>query len=138
MSVVQQCRYNHAPVKTNIGVYPMDTSPDWQLFQLNDLVSKTEKGKLSMREFLRTPSLSCSIYHVPAGSDEMSKAHEEDELYVILEGKGSLRVEDTVHQVSEGTLMYVHAACDHAYFDVEESITALVFFGAPLKKLAKS
>lgn len=109
---------------------------DWQLFQLPELVAGLEKGKLSMNEFLRTPSLSCSMYHVPAGSDEMSKAHEEDELYVVLEGKGRLRVGDTVHEVCKGTLMYVHAACDHAYFDVEESITALVFFGAPLKKAA--
>ena len=113
----------------------MSKMQDWQVFQLSDLIKDVEKGKLSMSEFLRTPSLSCSIYHVPAGSDEMSKAHEEDELYLILEGKGQLRIEDTVHSVQQGTLMYVHAACDHSYFDVEESITALVFFGAPLKKL---
>lgn len=116
----------------------MTKIPDWQLFNLGDLVEKTEKGKLSMTEFLRTPSLSCSIYHVPAGSNEMSKAHEEDELYLILAGKGHLRIEDTVHEVSKGTLMYVHAACDHSYFDIEEDITAMVFFGAPLKKVARN
>jgi len=113
----------------------MSNQPDWQVFQLADLISKTEKGKLSISEFLRTPSLSCSIYHLPAGSDEMSKAHEEDELYLIIEGKGCLRIEDTVHHVERGTLMYVHAACDHSYFDVEENITALVFFGAAMGNL---
>ena len=116
----------------------MSKAQDWQVFQLSDLIKTVEKEKLSMQEFLRTPSLSCSIYHVPTGSDEMSKAHEEDELYLILEGKARLRVEDTVHDVKQGTLMYVHAACDHSYFDVEESITALVFFGASLKKLKHS
>lgn len=116
----------------------MSKDQDWQVFHLSDLVKTVEKDRLSMSEFLRTPSLSCSIYHVPAGSDEMSKAHEEDELYLILEGRAQLRVEDTVHHVEQGTLMYVHAACDHSYFDVEESITALVFFGASLKKLKKT
>ena len=110
---------------------------DWQVFQLTDLVDTVEQNRLSIKEFLRTPSLSCAIYHVPAGSDELSKAHEEDELYLILEGRASLRIEDTVHKVEKGTLMYVHAACDHSYFDVEEGITALVFFGAPLKKLKR-
>ena len=110
---------------------------DWQVFQLTDLMDTVEQDHLSIKEFLRTPSLSCAIYHVPAGSDELSKAHEEDELYLILEGRASLRIEDTVHKVEKGTLMYVHAACDHSYFDVEESITALVFFGAPLKKLKR-
>lgn len=113
----------------------MDKAPDWQLFKLSELMARTGRGKVSIQEFLRTPSLSCAMYHVPAGSDEMAKAHEEDELYLILEGEGRLRIEDTVHEVSKGTLMYVHAACDHAYFDVDESITAIVFFGAPLKKL---
>ncbi len=113
----------------------MGKASDWQVFQLDELIQTVEQGTVSMKEFLRTPSLSCSIYHVPAGSNEMAKAHEEDELYLILEGRGHLRVEDSVHEVSRGTLMYVHAACDHTYFDIEESLTALVFFGAPLKKL---
>ncbi len=107
----------------------------WRLFELSDLIGGVDKGKLSLREFLRTPSLSCSIYHVPAGSNEMSKAHEEDELYLILEGKGHLRIGDEVQEVSRGTLMYVQAACDHTYFDISESITALVFFGAPIRRL---
>ncbi len=115
----------------------MGKESDWQVFHLDELVESVEQGTVSMQEFLRTPSLSCSIYHVPAGSNEMSKAHEEDELYLILEGRGHLRVEDSVHEVTRGTLMYVHAACDHTYFDIEESITALVFFGGPLQKLRK-
>ena len=112
----------------------MEKAPDWQLFKLSELMAQSPRDKVSIQEFLRTPSLSCAMYHVPAGSDEMSKAHEEDELYLILEGRGRLRIEDTVHEVSAGTLMYVHAACDHAYFDVEESIVAMVFFGAPMRK----
>ena len=108
----------------------MADTPDWQLFQLSELIAQTQSGALSMKEFLRTPSLSCSIYHVPAGSDEMSKSHEEDELYLILEGKGELRINDDVHPVEQGTIMYVHAACDHSYVNIEESITALVFFGS--------
>ncbi|MCK9469670.1 MAG: cupin domain-containing protein [Porticoccaceae bacterium] len=112
----------------------MDKTVDWQIFQLPELISRVRKGTVSLDEFLRTPSLSCAIYHVPAGSNEMSKAHEEDELYVVLEGKGRLRVGDTVHEVSPGTMMYVHAACDHSYFDVEEDITTLVMFGAVPKR----
>lgn len=30
-------------------------------------------------------------------------------------------------------MMYVHAACDHTFFDVEEDLTVLVFFGAPVR-----
>jgi mannose-6-phosphate isomerase-like protein (cupin superfamily) len=107
----------------------------WLVFQLRDLLAKVEKGSLSFREFLSTPSLSCSIYHLPAGSKEMQRAHEEDELYLVLEGKGRLRVDDDDHAVEEGTLMYVRAACDHAFFDIDEDLTVLAFFGSPALSL---
>ena len=61
----------------------------------------------------------------------MASAHEEDELYLVLEGRGQLRVGDTEHLVQRGTLMYVRAACDHAFFDIQDDLTVLAFFGAP-------
>jgi mannose-6-phosphate isomerase-like protein (cupin superfamily) len=108
---------------------------DWLVFQLEALTAGVEPGTLSLKEFLRTPSLSCSVYHLPAGSRDMANAHEEDELYLVLSGRGRLRVGETDHAVREGTLMYVRAACDHAFFDVEEDLTILVFFGAPVRQL---
>jgi mannose-6-phosphate isomerase-like protein (cupin superfamily) len=112
-----------------------DTRPtdDWQVFQLDELVAQVQPGTLSLKEFLRTPSLSCSIYHVPTGSPDMARAHEEDELYLVLEGRGRLRVGESEHEVRAGTLMYVHAACDHTFFAVESDLTVLAFFGASLR-----
>lgn len=109
---------------------------DWLVFQLADLLARVEPGVVKFQEVLRTPSLSCAIYHLPAGSREMQSAHEEDELYLVLEGRGRLRVGDTEHKVEKGTLMYVQAACDHAFFDIEEDLTALAFFGAPLRRVS--
>ncbi len=106
---------------------------DWLVFQLSELLAKTEHGQVRFHEFLRTPSLSCSVYHVPSGSKEMQSAHEEDELYLVLEGRARLRVEGDEHAVEKGTLMYVRAACDHAFFDIEEDLTVLAFFGAPTR-----
>ena len=103
---------------------------NWRLFQLSELLSKVEPGNVRFHEFLRTPSLSCSVYHIPAGSKEMESAHEEDELYLVLDGRGRLRVEGEDQAVEKGTLMYVQAACDHTFFDVEEDLTVIAFFGA--------
>jgi len=105
----------------------------WLVFQLHELLAKTEGGGVRFHEFLRTPSLSCSVYHLPAGSKEMERAHEEDELYLVLEGRANLRVEGEDHVVEKGTLMYVHAASEHTFFDVDEDLTVLAFFGAPMR-----
>jgi mannose-6-phosphate isomerase-like protein (cupin superfamily) len=115
------------PDPTMIDLRPAE---DWQVFQLDELVAQVQPGTLSLREFLRTPSLSCSIYHVPTGSPDMARAHEEDELYLVLGGRGRLRVGESEHEVRAGTLMYVHAACDHTFFAVESDLTVLAFFGA--------
>jgi mannose-6-phosphate isomerase-like protein (cupin superfamily) len=116
---------------------PSTTDPtpgeDWQVFQLDELVAQVQPGTLSLKEFLRTPSLSCSVYHVPKGSPDMARAHEEDELYLVLDGRGHLRVGESEHEVRPGTLMYVHAACDHTFFAVESDLTVLAFFGASLQ-----
>ena len=108
---------------------------NWLVFQLPEIMAELDTGNLRFQEILRTPSLSCSIYHIPAGSKEMQSAHEEDELYLVLEGRARLRVEDEEHRVEKGTMMYVHTACDHAFFDIEEDLTVLAFFGTPLRQL---
>jgi len=60
----------------------------WLVFQLSELLAKVEPGNVRFHEFLRTPSLSCSVYHIPKGSREMASAHEEDELYFVLRAAG--------------------------------------------------
>ena len=94
------------------------TQSTWQVFQLNELLQRIDRGGVRLHEFLRTPSLSCAIYHLPAGSNEMATAHEEDELYFVLEGRARLRVDDQDHAVEKGTLLYVEAACDHSFSSV--------------------
>lgn len=107
---------------------------NWLVFQLADLMARIEPGSVRFQEILRTPSLSCSIYHLPAGSKEMQSAHEEDELYLVLAGRARLRVEGEDRLIEKGSLMYVRTACDHAFFDIEEDLTVLAFFGAPRRQ----
>ena len=111
----------------------MADESDWLVFQLAELTANVDRNAVSLKEFLRTPSLSCSIYHLAVGAKDMASAHEEDELYLVLEGRAHLRVGEQDHQVAPGTLMYVRAACDHAFFDIQEDLTVLAFFGTPVK-----
>ncbi|MEM0909350.1 MAG: cupin domain-containing protein [Pseudomonadota bacterium] len=103
---------------------------NWQVFQLSQLLDQVKPGEVMFDEFLHTPSLSCSVYHVPAGSKEMQRAHVEDELYYVLKGAGMLRIEGDEHIVQSGTLLYVRADCDHTFFEVTEDLTVLAFFGS--------
>lgn len=105
------------------------TDENWLVFQLPQLLEKIDRSGVAFKEFLRTPSLACSVYHLPAGSKDMQTAHEEDELYLVLDGRARLKLGEEEHPVQKGTLMYVRAACDHTFFDIEEDLTVLAFFG---------
>ena len=109
---------------------------DWQVFQLSELMEEIDRNAVNFRELLQTPSMSCAIYHLPAGSKDMQTPHDEDELYFVVEGRGRLRVNGAEHPIVKNTMMYVRASCDHAFFDIEEDLTVLAFFGSAVNRVA--
>jgi mannose-6-phosphate isomerase-like protein (cupin superfamily) len=106
------------------------TDSAWQLFQLSDLAKKVEGHEPRFYEFLRVSALSGAIYRLPAGARDMQAPHLEDEVYVVLDGRARLRIDDKDHEISQGTILYVRATEEHSFFDIEEDLTVLAFFGS--------
>ena len=107
------------------------TDSAWQVFRLTDLMEKVAGTEPRFFEFLRVPTLSSAVYRLPAGAKDMQAPHLEDEVYVVLEGRARLRIAGKDHDISRGTILYVGATAEHSFFDVEEDLVVLVFFGAP-------
>ncbi len=106
------------------------SEPVWQVFSLDELSAKVAGNEPRFLEFLRVPSLSGAIYRLPAGAKDMQAPHLEDEVYFVAEGRARLRVGDQDHEVRPGTILFVRATAEHSFFDVEEDLTLLTFFGA--------
>ncbi len=102
----------------------------WQVFRLEELAAKVAGEEPRFFEFLRVPSLSGAIYRLPAGARDMQAPHLEDEIYVVVEGRARLRVGEQEHAVAPGTILFVRATEEHSFFDVEEDLTLLAFFGS--------
>jgi len=102
----------------------------WQVFDLAELTDKVAGNETRFHEFLRVPTLSSAIYRLPAGSSDMQAPHLEDEIYVVLEGRARLRIDGKDQQISRGKILYVGATAEHSFFDIEEDLTVLAFFGA--------
>lgn len=109
-------------MRTNIG-------DDWQVFKLEELVEKVRGNEARFLEFINVPSMSCAVYHLPQGCKDMQSPHAEDEVYFVLSGKGSLRINDDKHSIEPGTVLFVKANTMHSFFDIEEDITVLAMFG---------
>lgn len=103
-------------------------SDPFQLFDLAQLTSESERGRRHWTEFLRTNSLSMGIYHLRKGHVDEQKPHAEDEVYLVLSGKSSFRVGGRVLSISTGSLIFVEKLVDHRFFDIAEDLMVLVFF----------
>lgn len=102
----------------------------WRKFDLLEEVEKQLNSGSPYHEFLRVPALSCGIYTVAVGSKDLQAPHDEDEVYVVIKGKGQLRIGDRVAEAGPGSILYVHATAEHSFFEVQEELTVLVFFAS--------
>jgi len=109
----------------------------WQVCDINALrqeqvtqstAASANDLSVSYTECLRVPSMHCGIYRLAAGSNDMQSPHDEDEMYFVLKGRGSLRVGEQSQSVHPGMLLYVEASQEHAFFEIEEDMELLVMF----------
>ena len=103
---------------------------DWKAFELEAEIEKLRASGQPYREFLRVPSLSCGIYTLPAGAKDLQGPHDEDEVYLVIRGRGRLRVDGEERAIGPGAILYVRATSEHSFFEIEEDITLLVFFAS--------
>jgi mannose-6-phosphate isomerase-like protein (cupin superfamily) len=102
----------------------------WQTFDLKEIRQSLEQGKVSYKEFLRVPSLSCGLYHLPAGAQDMQSPHDEDEVYLVLAGRAQMKTNDELIDVTPGTVLYIKATETHSFFEIAEDMTLMVFFAS--------
>jgi mannose-6-phosphate isomerase-like protein (cupin superfamily) len=74
-----------------------------------------------------SPGLELGVYVLAAPEPDRQQPHEDDEVYVILEGTGVLQVEDEQVPVKEGSAVFVQAGADHR-FAAYEHLSVLVIF----------
>ena len=78
----------------------------------------------------RSPGLEVGVYVLVAPEPDHQQPHEDDELYVVLEGSGVLTVEGEETALREGQAAFVPAGADHR-FTGYEGLTVLVIFTKP-------
>ena len=79
-------------------------------------------------EFLRRDSMSCGLYVLEPGADDPQEPHQEDEVYVVLEGRARLMVAGRDHPVGPGSVLFVARTVAHRFHDVTQRLSVLVFF----------
>jgi mannose-6-phosphate isomerase-like protein (cupin superfamily) len=71
--------------------------------------------------------LELGVYVLVAPEPDRQQPHEDDEIYVVLEGTGVLEVEGKQVPVREGSAVFVEAGAQHG-FSAYEHLSVLVIF----------
>jgi mannose-6-phosphate isomerase-like protein (cupin superfamily) len=74
-----------------------------------------------------SPGMELGVYVLVAPEPDRQQPHEDDEVYVVLEGSGVLEVEGESVPVREGSAVFVEAGADHR-FTAYEHLSVLVIF----------
>jgi mannose-6-phosphate isomerase-like protein (cupin superfamily) len=77
-----------------------------------------------------SPGLEIGVYVLVAPEPDRQQPHADDEVYVVLEGRGVLTVEGESVEVSEWKAAFVPAGADHR-FTGYEGLSVLVVFARP-------
>jgi mannose-6-phosphate isomerase-like protein (cupin superfamily) len=98
-------------------------------WELADLEAARRASGRPYHEFISVPDLSGGLYVLEAGAVDGQSPHTEDELYVVMSGRGRVTVGEDVRDVRAGTVIFVAAGVTHRFHDIEERLVLLVAFG---------
>jgi mannose-6-phosphate isomerase-like protein (cupin superfamily) len=98
-------------------------------WELQDLEATRAAAAKPYHEFISVPDLSGGLYVLEAGAQDRQTPHTEDELYVVMSGRGRITVGDEAGDVRPGTVVFVAAGVSHRFHDIEERLVLLVAFG---------
>jgi mannose-6-phosphate isomerase-like protein (cupin superfamily) len=98
----------------------------WELTDLE--AARSASGRL-YHEFLSVPDLSGGLYVLDAGATDPQSPHTEDELYVVMSGRGTVFVGGETRPIQTGSVIFVAAHVEHRFIDIEERLVLLVMFG---------
>jgi len=113
------------------GCYaPLEEGDDlMDAWELDELEAARDAKGTPYHEFISKPDLSGGLYVLEAGAIDRQSPHTEDELYVVMSGRGRITVGDEVRDVRPGTVVFVGAGEIHRFHDIEERLVLLVAFG---------
>jgi mannose-6-phosphate isomerase-like protein (cupin superfamily) len=99
-------------------------------FQVSSVQARLAAGDGGYEVVHESPGVEVGVYVLVAPEPDRQQPHEEDEIYVVLEGRGVLTVEGEKFRLTEGDSIFVPAGAVHQ-FTAYENLSVLVVFAKP-------
>lgn len=110
---------------------PPQEAPSWQAVHIDEVRAMRAEHGRPWQEFMRSADLFAGLYEIPAGGSDEQRPHDADEVYYVLEGRGTLLVDGDRYEAGPGSVIFVAKEKDHRFVDITEDLSVLVFFATP-------
>ena len=111
---------NHGSMASTGSVWPRER---WRVRQ--------DGGGPRYEELLRCSVLSAGVYTLVVGASDPQSPHSEDEVYVVLAGRGAIELDGDTEPIAAGSLVYVPSGVRHRFVDIIEELEVVVVFAPP-------
>ena len=103
--------------------------PHWDV-AVGETADRLRAGGGGYEVVHRSPGLELGVYVLVAPEPDRQQPHEDDEVYVVLEGRGVLEIEGDAVELREGQAVFVPAGAEHRFVGYE-NLSLLVVFAQP-------
>jgi mannose-6-phosphate isomerase-like protein (cupin superfamily) len=97
---------------------------------LNSIKSRLASGTGGYEVAHTSPGLELGVYVLVAPEPDRQQPHADDEVYVVLEGRGTLEIDGAAVPLTEGQAAFVPAGAEHRFIGYE-NLSVLVVFARP-------
>jgi mannose-6-phosphate isomerase-like protein (cupin superfamily) len=101
--------------------------PDMENFELPRLFAERPAGH-NYFELIRVPAMSAGLYVLQPGEPDRQGPHKEDELYYVVSGRATIRVDTEDRPVAAGSAVFVPQGVEHHFHSVTAQLQVLVIF----------
>lgn len=103
------------------------SAPFAHLFDLREVAERLTAGNGGYEIVHSSPGLELGVYVLVAPEPDQQQPHEWDEVYLVLEGRGTLEVEGEEIPVEEGRAIFVKAGAEHRFTGYEGLSVVVIF-----------
>ena len=111
---------------------PVSTVPTSDSFDIEGTAERLAAGNGGYEVVLSTPGLELGVYVLIAPEPDRQQPHEWDEVYFVLDGRGTLNVEGEEIPVEPGQAVFVKAGAAHRFTGYEGLSLLVVFDKTPI------
>lgn len=96
-------------------------------FDIEAVKKRLQAGTGGYEIVHESPGLEIGVYVLVAPEPDRQQPHRDDEVYVVLEGSGTLDVEGKTVELREGHAVFVPAGAEHRFSGYEQLCVLVIF-----------